>query len=170
VAGGGVRRSLQQQGVRKLSSYLQAVAVTLWVGSLWTMGLLVAPMLFRMLPDRVLAGAIAGRLFSVAAYVGLACAACLIVLVVARLQGARTVRLILWLVVAMAALTVIGEFGIQPVLAELKEAAAPTDVMQSTLRDQFTTWHGIASGVYLLNCALGGALVVLQNRVAGLRD
>lgn len=144
--------------------------MTLWVGSLWTMGLLVAPMLFRILPDRVLAGAIAGRLFSVVAYVGLACAACLIAVIVPRLQGPRTVRLILWLVVAMAALTVIGEFGIQPVLAELKEAAAPTDVMQSTLRDRFATWHGIASGVYLLNCALGGALVVLQNRVAGLRD
>lgn len=58
---------------------LQAVAITLWAGSLWT-GLLIAPMLFQVVPDRVLAGAVAGRIFSVVAYLGLACAACLVVL------------------------------------------------------------------------------------------
>jgi hypothetical protein len=147
---------------------LQAVAVTLWVGSLWTMGLLIAPMLFRILPDRVLAGAVAGRLFSVVAYLGFACAACLIVLVFAGSQR-EAKRFLLWLVMAMAALTAIGEFGIQPILAELKEAANPLDVMQSELRGQFATWHGIASGLYLLNCGLGGVLVVLHNRAVGPR-
>lgn len=147
---------------------LQGVAVTLWVGSLWTMGLLVAPSLFRILPDRVLAGAVAGRLFSVVAYLGLACAACLIVLVLARSQ--KTERSFLWLIVAMAALTAVGEFGIQPILGGLKAAAAPIDVMQSPLRDRFVTWHGIASGTYLLNCALGVVLVLLQNRRSGAQD
>ena len=132
------------------------------------MGLLIAPMLFRILPDRVLAGAVAGRLFSVVAYLGLACAACLIVLVLVRAQ--RTERRSLWLVAAMAALAAIGEFGIQPILAGLKEEAAPIDVMQSALRSRFATWHGIASGVYLLNCVLGGVLVLLQNRVAASGD
>lgn len=132
------------------------------------MGLLIAPMLFRILPDRGLAGALAGRLFSVVAYLGLACAACLIVLLLVRAQ--RTERRSLWLVAAMAALAAIGEFGIQPILAGLKEEAAPIDVMQSALRSRFATWHGIASGVYLLNCVLGGVLVLLQNRVAASGD
>jgi Domain of unknown function (DUF4149) len=162
-------RGSGRQVVKKLSWDVRAVAVTLWVGALWTMGLLIAPMLFRILPDRALAGAVAGRLFSVVAYVGFACAVCLIVLVLARSQRAGNGRLFLWLVVAMAVLTVIGEIGIQPILAELKGAAAPIDVMQSALRSRFVTWHGIASGVYLLNCALGGVLVLLQNRAAGPR-
>ncbi|MGH8809748.1 MAG: DUF4149 domain-containing protein, partial [Noviherbaspirillum sp.] len=38
---------------------------TLWVGSLWAVGYLVAPTLFATLPDSVLAGTIAGRLFRV---------------------------------------------------------------------------------------------------------
>jgi dipeptide/tripeptide permease len=156
---GGARRDLKQ-----LSWDLQAVAVTVWVGSLWTMGLLIAPMLFRVLPDRMLAGALAGRLFSVVSHVGLACAACLIVLILARRPRAGEGRALLWWVVAMAAVTVIGEYGIQPILADLKAAAAPLDVMQSPLRDRFAMWHGIASSVYLLNCALGVVLVVLQNR------
>jgi hypothetical protein len=164
-----LNRGSAGQVVKKFSRDLQAVIVTVWVGSLWTMGLLVAPMLFRVLPDRVLAGTVAGRLFSVAAYLGLACAACLIVLALARPQRAGAARLFPWLVGAMAALTAIGELGIQPILAGLK-AAALHDVMQSALRSRFATWHGIASGVYLVNCALGVALVVLQNRAAGPRD
>ncbi len=147
---------------------LQAVAITLWVGSLWT-GLLIAPMLFRVLPDRVLAGAVAGRIFSVVAYLGLACAACLVVLLLARSQGAGTARPMLRVVVAMSALALIGEFGLQPILAGLKQAAAPAEVMQSALRGRFTAWHGVASGLYLVNCALGAVLVVLQNRAAGER-
>lgn len=144
---------------------LQGLTVTLWVGSLWTTGLLIAPALFRVLPDRVLAGATAGRLFTVAAYVGLACAAGFIVLSLACRQRAASPRL-LGLAAAMAALTAIGEFGIQPILAALKAAAAPADVMQSALRGRFVGWHGIASGVYLLNCVLGGALVVLLRRAS----
>jgi hypothetical protein len=150
--------------VSKAVRDLRAVLLTLWVGALWTMGLLVAPMLFRILQDRALAGAVAGRLFSAVAYLGLACAACLMLLVLVRSRA--TERRFLWLLAAMATLTAIGEFGIQPILAGLKAAAAPVDVMQSALRGQFATWHGVASGAYLLNCVLGVALVLLQNRAA----
>lgn len=150
--------------MRGFSRDLQTLTVTLWVGSLWTTGLLIAPALFRILPDRMLAGAVAGRLFTVAAYVGLACAACFVLLHLIR--GHPGSRLLLGLTAAMAALTVIGEFGVQPILAGLKAAAAPADVMQSALRGRFVGWHGVASGVYLLNCVLGGALVVLLRRHA----
>ncbi|HQR53776.1 MAG TPA: DUF4149 domain-containing protein [Burkholderiales bacterium] len=148
--------------MRQFARDLQTLTVTLWVGSLWTTGLITAPALFRVLPDRVLAGATAGRLFTLVAYVGLACAACFIVLNLSRRQ--RKSWLLIGLTAAMAALTVIGEFGIQPILAGLKAAVAPADVMQSELRGRFVGWHGIASGVYLLNCLLGGVLVVLLRR------
>jgi hypothetical protein len=150
--------------VQDLARDLQTVTVTVWVGALWTMGLLIAPMLFRILPDRVLAGVVAGRLLSVVAYTGLACAGVLIALFMARLQEAPGARRFLWVVFAMVALTVIGEFGIQPILAGLKAEAAPGDVMQSPLRSRFATWHAVASSAYLLNCVLGVVLVVLQNR------
>jgi hypothetical protein len=140
--------------------------VTLWVGSLWTMGFLIAPALFRILPDRMQAGALAGRLLSVVAYTGLACAACLLLLALTRLQNAGMSRSFLGVILAMAVLTVVGEFGIQPILSGLKAEAAPLDVMHSALRDRFAAWHGISSGVYVLNCVLGVALVVLQHRRA----
>jgi uncharacterized membrane protein len=59
--------------IRRLGEYLNLIALTLWVGGLWTIGFVVAPTLFRSLDSRAQAGAIAGELFSLMAYIGLAC-------------------------------------------------------------------------------------------------
>ncbi|MCE2832533.1 MAG: DUF4149 domain-containing protein, partial [Oxalobacteraceae bacterium] len=47
---------------------VRVLLVTFWVGSLWTVGYLAAPTLFATLPDRALAGSIAGSLFRVEAW------------------------------------------------------------------------------------------------------
>ena len=59
---------------------------------------------------------------------------------------------------------VIGEFGVQPLLAAIKNQALPAEVMESVFRDRFATWHGIASVLYLIECLLGVLLVWLQGR------
>ena len=64
--------------MNKLADALYTVALTLWVGSLWTVGGLVAPLLFAQLADRNLAGNIAGILFTGQTWLGVACAAYLL--------------------------------------------------------------------------------------------
>jgi hypothetical protein len=147
-----------------LGRQLATVVLTFWVGALWTMGLLIAPALFRVLPERVLAGAVAGRLFTTVAYAGLACGAVLFAQALVRPGRGALGRPLYLIVLGMIALTAIGEFGLQPVLADLKGQAAPLDVMQSPFRDRFSAWHAAASGLYLLNCALGLVAVVLHDR------
>lgn len=49
----------------------QSVLLALWIGGIWTIGYLVAPVLFTTLPDRSAAALVAGRLFSDSALVGL---------------------------------------------------------------------------------------------------
>ena len=156
--------------MRALAGSLPTIVLTFWVGALWTMGTLVAPTLFRVLPDRMLAGAAAGRMFSLMGYVGLACGTLLLVHAIARSGREAFRRPFAWLVLTMILLTAIGEFGIQPVLAGLKQQTTPLDVMQSPLRDRFATWHGVASSVYLLNCVLGLALVIVHYRAASRGD
>jgi hypothetical protein len=36
--------------------------------------------------------------------------------------------------------------------------------MESVLRDRFAAWHGLASVLYVVECALGLALMFLQAR------
>ena len=153
--------------MRRLSEALYFVAITLWVGGMWAIGYMVAPVLFSSLGDRQLAGMVAGKLFSLIGWVGLGSAAYLLIFLVARCGGQAFRRAVFWLVLLMALLAAASQFGIQPLLAQLKANALPREVMESVLRDRFAVWHGISSILYLMQSGLGFWLVVWANR--GLR-
>lgn len=144
------------------SLYLQLI--TLWVGALWAVGLMVAPTLFHMLDDRMLAGEIAGQLFTYVAWIGLGSAAYLLVFIALRKNGGAFRCGVFWLVLGMLLLTVASHFGIQPIMAQLKADSLPREVMEGALRDRFRVWHGVSSVVYLIECVLGLLLVGMQNR------
>jgi len=154
--------------MRRLADALCTVALTLWVGGLWTMGYLVAPTLFRSLSsDRPLAGQLAGQLFELIAWVGLGCAAYLLVFSLVRLGTAALRRWNFWLLLLMLLLTAVGLFGLQPLLAQLKADALPREVMESMLRDRFAAWHGVSSILYLVQSLLG--LLLVTNSARGAR-
>ena len=145
--------------MKTLTEAIYAIALTLWIGGLWAIGYLVAPTLFYSLPDRALAGMLAGKLFTLIAYVGTGCAVYLLLFRAARFGGACLKHGIFWIVLAMLVLTLAGEFAVQPILASLKDQALPKGVMESVFRDRFATWHGVASGLYLIQSVLGIVLV-----------
>ncbi|HMW18007.1 MAG TPA: DUF4149 domain-containing protein [Accumulibacter sp.] len=146
--------------MRRLADALYQIILTWWVGGLWTVGFVVAPMLFSTLAgNRPLAGALAGRLFELIGWIGLACACYLLPYLLFRLRSTTFKRWHFWLVVVMTLLTAVSLFGIQPLLAELKTDALPREVMESVLRDRFATWHGISSGLYVLQSVLGLLLI-----------
>jgi hypothetical protein len=150
--------------MRGIADALQSMTASLWVGGLWAIGFIVAPVLFATLPDRALAGLLAGKLFSLMAWTGMACALYLLLYRLLR-DGMGALRQgVLWVVLLMLVLTLAGEFGVQPVLAALKEQALPRQVMESVLRDRFAAWHGVASGLYVIQSVLGAALVILLGR------
>jgi hypothetical protein len=145
--------------MRKPPEALYLALLTLWVGGLWVIGYLVAPVLFASLADRQLAGVIAGKLFALIGWIGLGCAACLLSFLAWRWRRAVFGQTAWWLVLGMAALTAVSLFGIQPLMQQLKADAWPGDVMESALRDRFVVWHGVSSVLYLLQSLLGLWLV-----------
>ena len=150
--------------MRRLAEALQAGAATLWVGGLWVTGYMVAPVLFSTLPDRNLAGLLAGKLFGLMAWVGIGCALYLLLFRFARHGVAAFRQGVLWVLLLMLALVCAGEFGVQPVMAALKAQALPQQIMESVLRDRFAAWHGVSSGLYVIQSLLGIALVILLGR------
>jgi hypothetical protein len=150
--------------VRRLSEAVYLFAITLWVGGLWAIGYMTAPVLFASLGDRQLAGMVAGKLFALIGWVGLGSAAWLLVFLVSR-WGVQVFKLaVFWLVVLMALMTAASQFGIQPLMAQLKLDAMPREVMESVLRDRFAAWHGISSILYLVQSLLGLWLVIWSGR------
>lgn len=153
--------------MRRVSESLYLVAIALWVGGMWAIGYLAAPVLFASLGDRQLAGVVAGKLFALSGWIGLGAAAYLLAYLIGRWRGQVVRRSVFWLVLLMAALVMASQFGIQPLMAQLKADAWPRDVMESVMRDRFAAWHGISSILYLVQSLLGLWLVMWSGR--GLR-
>lgn len=135
---------------------LQAVLVTAWAGSLWTVCFLVAPQLFATLPERAWAGQMAGRLFHLQTWLGVALALALIgVLAARRLLPAR--RGVLWIILLMAGAPLASELVLGPMM---EQARAAGDMAA------FGRLHGVSAIAFFSACLGGLALVWRLNRPA----
>ena len=140
---------------------LRLLVASLWAGSLWTVGYLVAPILSNTLPDRKMFGNIAAGIFRGEAWLTVACALAMFVLVMLATDiDAKRKRALNIIVGSMLACTVIGYFGMQPVMAMLRESAGAQGVMDSDLRMKFGIVHGVAALIYLVQSVLGVTLVL----------
>ncbi len=150
--------------MNKFADKLSFFAITLWAGGLWAIGYLAAPVLFASLDDKMLAGMLAGKMFTWIAYVGLGCGVFLLIHRLAEFGGGALKQGFFWAVLVMLLLTVAIHFGIQPIMESLKEQALPKEVMKSLFRDRFARWHGISSIGYLIESLLGLVLVLAPRR------
>jgi uncharacterized membrane protein (UPF0136 family) len=112
--------------------------LALWAGMLLTVGGLVAPLLFRSLPDRHLAGVVAGECFRATTYLSILIALGLLWLT--RRGPVAGVRWVLsstgpaWLLVA-------SELGVRPMLEAARALHGPSG-------GAFLAWHGVSTLLY----------------------
>lgn len=145
--------------MKNFADGLAALLLVLWVGGLWAIGYIAAPVLFVELGDRQLAGNVAGELFKWIAWLGIAAGSFLLIHRLGR-DGFQALKQgFFWIVLVMLLLVLGGHFGIQPVMQALKDQAMPQAVMESAFRSRFAAWHGVSSIVYLIESVLGLILV-----------
>src|SRR3546814_530441 len=113
------------------SDKLALIVITAWVGALWATGYLVAPTLFMTLSDKHIAVMLAGKLFTLVAYVGMVSAVYLLIHRATRFGAVALRQPFFWAVLLMFLLALASRFAIQPIIAGLKAQAMPADVMQS---------------------------------------
>ncbi len=149
--------------MKNISHHLATLAITAWVGSLWAISYIAAPVLFYTQPDRELAGRLAGHMFSVMHEIGLICGAYLLTHLLWRHKRAA-IRQPLFLtstLMLLITLAMLLYFG--PAMNGLKALALPQDVMHSAYAAKFGMLHGI-SQVFALIESLLGAYLVIKNR------
>lgn len=120
---------------------------------MWAIGYIVAPVLFQML-DKPVAGNVAGQLFTIMSYVGLFSSIALIINILIR-QGFNSRHWQLLTLIVMFVLILVGQFVLQPMMAELKSVG----ITESNTHE-FGRLHGIASVLFLINSLAGLALVI----------
>ena len=150
--------------MKNLSHHLASLAATAWVGGLWAVGYLAVPVLFRAQPDKQLAGMLAGQMFIWLGVLGMVCGAYLLVRYVSISGRAALRQRVFWVVAVMLLITLLLQFGIQPIMADLKVQALPLDVMHSALAGRFKMLHGVSSIAYLIESLLGAFLILDTQR------
>lgn len=146
--------------MKKYFDWLAVLLASVWVGGMWATGYVAVPVLFQSLPDKAVAGMVAGELFTIMAYVGIFSALCLLTLAYVKAGKWAFRQKLFWLVGLMLLITLLGQFGMQPLLAELKSLALPQYVMDSPYADRFRFWHGVSSIVFLVQSLLGVVLLL----------
>ena len=133
------------------------LAVGLWLGAILSVGYMVAPVLFSNLPDRLLAGFIAGEMFRITTTITLVVAIILLGLsnwLVNR--GYQSYRKIRWFILTILLLAIAGSL-VQMWLVDLKRLASieGAAVMQSSYAIPFARLHGVSSILFLLESVVG---------------
>jgi hypothetical protein len=149
-------RSAAGSGARRL-------VATLWVGSLWAIGYVAAPTLFAN-ADGTLAGQMVGHLLRTEAWVSIVCALLMLVLLrLARGMDAGVRRSLYKIVACMLLCTLVVYLGLQPIMAQMRDAAGPAGIRNSPMWTRFAILHGVSQLVYVIESVLGAVLVV-KNR------
>lgn len=139
---------------------LERIVLTLWVGSMWTIGFIVTPVLFSSLDDRMLAGNVAGQLFSIVSYIGIGSASLLVVLSVYRSGAASLASWTFRILLAMLLIVLIGEFGITPMMQAIKAEGGTALQKGTEAHGRFAMLHGISSILFIINSVFGLVLLV----------
>lgn len=162
-AGFGIRASCA--GINSGSHYIvlligERLLLTLWVGALWSIGYLAVPTLFATIPERELAGMVAGRMFTLVNYLGLFCGT-LLLLGTSLRQGRMALRgMRVWLLGGMLLLVVTGLFLLQPQMASMKVAGVVAGTAAATA---FERLHHLAAMLYHATSILGLLLLVTHD-------
>jgi len=133
---------------------VERILLTVWVGGMWTVGYIVAPVLFQML-SRIQAGTVAGQLFSIMSYVGLVSGGLLLISLILD-SGKQLFRQ--WrgpVLIVMLLVICVGQFVLQPQMVALREAG-----LQGQHLHAFMRLHGFSQVLFLI-ASLGGLALVM---------
>jgi uncharacterized membrane protein YeaQ/YmgE (transglycosylase-associated protein family) len=139
---------------------LRLLLAALWAGSVWAVSYLAAPSAFATL-DSTLAGSVVGTMLTREAWLAIALALLLWVLVwrSGDLDAGRR-RWLNWIIFGMLACSLAVYLGLQPLMAAIRESAGPAGVRASPQWGSFAALHGVSQLLYLVESVLGAVLVI----------
>lgn len=153
-----VNQKLELISIQQFSS----VAMTFWVGGTLTIGLIVIPLLFKVL-DEITAATLAGQLLNINAYIGI------VALFLALIDNCVQFKFNVinsrrfWYAIIMESILIINYFAIFPIIVNLRTKL--TDFTNRVIQhsSEFSFWHSVSSILFLITCIIG-TLYILEKR------
>jgi hypothetical protein len=132
--------------------FLKRLIRTAWLGSIWSVGYLVAPILFETLDDRALAGLLAGKMFTMVAWISLVAGPLMALLTLTTSERSRRRSMKLFCIAAIMACMVSVHWVFTPMMDQAR-------LPDGSPGEGFLLIHGGSSLVYLLGSLLGLVLL-----------
>ena len=145
--------------MNSLLEKLSIIITSLWVGGLWSM-LMVTTILFNKIPSSYIAGAIANDMFAFMNLFGMFSSGFLMIYGFKKINLLFLRSVIFWVLLVMLFLILISYFGINPIIDNFNDSSVSKEIIESVFADRYSTWHGIASAAFLVECVLGILLVL----------
>jgi len=145
-----------------MNTYLHRLSIiisSLWVGGLWSM-LMVTTILFNKVPSSYIAGAIANDMFTFMNLFGIFSSSFLLIYGFRKEKLSFIRSITFWLLVIMLSIILISYFGINPILENFRDNSISKEIIESVFVNRYSTWHGIASSAFLIECFLGIFLIL----------
>jgi len=143
------------------------LCLALMLGLLVVPGYIVAPVLFAKAGSVSLAGTLAGDVFHMANIGLIFLSVAVVVFWLRMVKGGLTIGRLRWsLLLLITALIIGNEYGVSPILAELKAQIGPMPQTDDgdPQRKLFGYWHGISAMIHLVAAVATAALVALGGR------
>jgi hypothetical protein len=138
---------------------LAIIISSLWVGGLWAM-LMVTTILFNKMHSSYIAGAIANDMFVFMNLFGMFSSGFLLFYGFNKASLSFFKSITFWLIILMLGLILISFFGINPLLENIRDSSVSKEIIESVFISRSSSWHGIASAAFLIECFLGIFLVL----------
>jgi len=135
---------------------LERLLLSLWVGVMVGIGYIAAPVLFKVLDDRKLAGGLAGEMFHLVTIIGLIFGGILLLLRYKEESIEFLKQWRGWLLLLMLCLVATSMFVLQPMIAEVKALGISEG---SDSAKKFGMLHGISSLLYMITVVSGIFLI-----------
>jgi len=139
-----------------LHERIENLFLSLWVGCLVGVGYIAAPVLFKTLDDRSLAGNLAGQMFYIVAVVGLVIGISLFLSYQFRTKKTAFREWRFWVLGLMVLCVAMGFFVLQPIIADIKALGIEPG---SENAKRFGILHGVSSVLYLVTTLSGVVLL-----------
>lgn len=151
-AKGGVKidQSFEILSIRQFSN----MTMTFWIGGTLTIGCIIVPLLFKNL-DEITAATLAGQIFNINAYVGMAA------LFFALIEVCADYKLLVfhvrrfWYVVIMEIILFVNYFAVFPIIVSIRSKLADVTNHVFHKSTEFSIWHSVSSILFLISCILG---------------
>lgn len=147
---------------------LQYLLLSLWVGAMFAFGTLYAPVLFRSLPSRDQAGAIAGETLSRIDTLGLVTGGIMLMVTVLQAMDSGWMAMDLGRTLVAAAMLAAVIFSAVTVRSRLnavrQQMGRPIDEFapEDPLRQEYNRLHRLSRTIFSVNMLLGVLLIVLS--------